>query len=179
MTDYRAPLEDYGQEEIMETYSQYIGNYGGLFGSETRQNLLAINPKNPNPFVDTPKQWSNIKKSVRNGFVDFQLVCKIANSNQLKKMFEHLPYYPQQGPTGSTPIEFLDIVSHNLVPALSAIFYSDMADDAKQNRWKSELAIRIIGACLDYFLNSHLIRSPVHQRHLSEVGVILRSEIYR
>ncbi len=179
MTDYRAILEDFNKKDLMKKFPQHVDDYGGLFVSETRQNILGINPKNPNPFVDTSKMWSKIKKSVRNGFVDIQLISKISSPKQAKKMFEHIPDYPQQETGGYVPEEFVNIISPNLVSAISSILNSAESDDPKHQNWKYDLSIRIIKECLEYFFSKHLIHSPVHERHLREVIPILGAELNR
>ena len=179
MADYRELLERYQKEEILKKFTQHIHDYGGLFSSEARQNILGINPKNANPFEDKAKNWSNIKKSIRNGFVDIQLVSKIASSNQLRKIFEHVPDYPQQKFGGVVPDEFVNTVSPNLISAIDSILNSGDKSDIKQQKWKSDLVYRIIEECLDYFLDHKLIRSPVHERRLREVTTIINAELDR
>lgn len=177
MVEYRAILADYQKKDIMKRYPKYVDAYGGLFTPIMRQNLLGINPKNPEPYKDNAKFWSNVKKSVKNGLVDIQLVCDIASSNQLKKMFEHIPDYPEQETGGVVPNEYWYIRSQNLVPAICSILQNTAGDDIKQYLWKADLARRIMIECLEFFFSNHLIRSPVHERHLRESESIINAEL--
>jgi hypothetical protein len=177
MVEYRLKLKDYEKAQIMKTYPKHVNAYGGLFTSTMRQNLLGINPKNPLPYKDTPNFWSDVRKSVKNGLIDIQLVCNIASSDQLKKMFEHQPDYPNQGMGGEIPEEYHYVPSTNLISALSSIVRSGSGFDPKQDMWKADLAKRMISECLEFFLRNHLIRSSVHERHLSEVMDIISAEM--
>jgi hypothetical protein len=139
MVDYRSFLDDYSREHIMKKYSKHVDSYGGLFTRTMRQNLLGINPKNDLPYNYTANFWSDVRKSVKNGLVDIQMICAIASFSQIEKMFEHTLDYPNQGKGGEVSVEDYYALSTNLISAFSSILSVNASNDPKQRAMKIEL----------------------------------------
>lgn len=125
--------------QLKEKYSEHFHAYGGLLSSTMRNNLFKINPKNDLPYEDTSRDWSNIAKSVKNGLIDIQLLCEIASSSQIEKMFGHTLDYPNQGKEVEVTEEDHNTLSTNLISAISSILGVSVNNDPKQHAKKEKL----------------------------------------
>ena len=164
--------------EHLKRYKKHVDAYGGLFTSITRQNLLGINPKNPQPYKDTPNFWSDVRKSVGNGLIDLQLVCAMAHTNQIKKMFQYTPLYSNEDRGGEISPEEFYALRPNLTSVISSILPSfPIFNNTEDLLWRADIAKRLVTICLEFLNRNNLIRSPVHARHLSEVKSILDAEL--
>ena len=185
MTDYRALLSDYekiaGEKLAIKKYASHVDAGVGLFNRDSRQKLLGKYPNNDLPFVDTSRFWSDVRKTVKNGLIDIQLLCEIANAKEIKKMFQPtLEDYPKQKEGGFVSEEEANATSTNLTSVIDSILTSARTDaDPKDSIWSAELAKRIIGICLNHIVENGLIDSPLHKDHLRLVNVILDSELSR
>ena len=185
MKDYRALLSDYektrGEKLAVKKYAKHVDAGVGLFNRDSRRKLLGKNPNNDLDFVDNSRFWSDIKKTTKNGLIDIQLLCEIANSAQIKKIFQPtLEDYPKQITGGLLTEEEENATSTNLTSMIDAILKSaTMNVDPKSDIWSAELAKRIITICLNHIIENNLIDSPLHKEHLRLVDVILNSELSR
>lgn len=181
MVEYRLRFNDEQYRRALKRYEKHVDAYGGLFVSDKRNNLLGKNSKNPQPFKDTPSFWSDVKKSVRNGLVDLQLVCAVASNRQKKKMFEYIPAHSKEMTGGFLTEEEFNALSPNLSSVVGSVLAYKMAEDKEVDDmlWRADLAIRIIDKCLGFFQNNNIILSPIHQRQLDEVKTILQVELNR
>jgi len=170
MVDYRAILrkkED--QDSYLKRYKWHLDAYGGIFTPDKRSKLIGINPTNPQPYKDTPNFWLDVRNSVKNSLTDLQLICEVAHSEQLKKMFQLIP--PKYYSDPPTPPS-LDRVLISLLET-----HKEDYENKENVVWRAELAIALVRICLKFFKGNHFITSSMHDRTLSEVLNLLQSEL--
>jgi hypothetical protein len=119
------------ENRLWEKYSQHIDVYGGLFTPELRMKLFRKNKQNNLEYIDKSRDWVDIRKSVKNGLIDIQMLCEIASFEQIKKMFEHVPDHLKQETSGLEKNHLDQGVSPNLIFAINSILSVDLKKDPK------------------------------------------------
>ncbi len=169
MVDYRTIImKRTDKDSYVNRYKWHLDAYGGTFTPDKRRKLVGINP-NPQPYKDTPSFWSDVRKNVENSLIDLQLICEVAHSEQLKKMFHLIP-----------PTYYTDPPSPpSLDRVLTSLLETHEEDDKNIENaiWRAELAIALVRICFKFLKGNHFITSAMHDRALSDVLNLLQSEL--
>src|SRR2546428_7058747 len=88
MVEYRRENTKYEWSELLDKYKNLINAEGGVFRPDKRRKLLGLKPKADDPpHKDTANFWYDVRKTVKSGLKDLELICDIAHPDQLKEMF--------------------------------------------------------------------------------------------
>ena len=178
MVDYRRKLTREEHKNIVRKYKNHRDAKGGIFVSRTRRRLLGIKDEKSGLFrEDTPDFWLDVRNNVKTALTDLQLICEVANQNQLEEMFQLVPYsIRKEDPTKASLADVLGVLCKTLIQykrdkhGLSPIF------DTENIPWKAELAYEIVQKCLVFYKENGLITSKAHERLVEEVIDMLGSE---
>lgn len=182
MADYRRKLAMDEHRNIVHKYKPHRDAQGGIFVSRTRRRLLGIKDESSDLYrEDTADFWSDVRTNVKNALTDLQLICEVANEDQLKEMFQLIPFTERTSDKTKTSLAdvfgviFQDhnrLVMTKLKDGTRMLTRTRDVDDL----WKAELACEIVERCLEFFKVSGLITSKVHERLVEEVIDMLGSE---
>lgn len=88
MANYRRELTKYDQKNLLGRYRNHKDAEGGIFTESTRRRLLGIKAESAKEFPpDTADFWSDVRKFVKNGLKDLELICDVAHPDQIEEMF--------------------------------------------------------------------------------------------
>lgn len=183
MADYRRKLYQSRHQFILSKYKNHRDAEGGIFTSDKRRKLLGIKAKSSKQLhEDTADFWYDVRTTVKNGLADLQLIAEVAHPEQLKEMFNLIPFAEWEKDNSKTSIPLL----------LKAILSSQPWYELKRKKgelhpvynkeddtWLAELAYEIVRTCLQFFKDHNLITSKAHQRLAEEVDDMLNSEVAR
>jgi len=179
MADYRRKLSQEEHRNIVRKYKKHRDANGGIFVSRTRRRLLGIKDEKSGLFrEDTPDFWLDVRSNVKTALTDLQLICEVANQDQLKEMFSVIPYSLRQNdPTKASLSNVIEALFHTLIQykrdknGVTPIF------DQKNIVWKAELSNEIVQKCLEFYDINGMITSKAHERLVMEVTDMLGSEL--
>lgn len=179
MADYRRKLSQTEHRNIVRKYKQHRDANGGIFVSRTRRRLLGIKDEKSGLFrEDTPDFWLDVRSNVKTALTDLQLICEVANQDQLKEMFSVIPYSLRKSdPTKASLANVIEALFYTLIQykrdkdGLTPIF------DQKNIVWKAELSNEIVQKCLEFYNTNGMITSKAHERLVMEVTDMLGSEL--
>lgn len=178
MANYRRKLSKEDHKNIVRKYKKHRDANGGIFVSRTRRRLLGIKDEKSGLFrEDTSDFWLDVRSNVKTALTDLQLICEVANQDQLKEMFSVIPYSSRQSdPTKASLANVIEALLYTLIQykrdkdGLKPIF------DQKNILWKSELSNEIVQKCLEFYNINGMITSKAHERLVMEVIDMLGSE---
>lgn len=178
MADYRRKLSKEDHKNIVRKYKQHRDANGGIFVSRTRRRLLGIKDEKSGLFrEDTSDFWLDVRSNVKTALTDLQLICEVANQDQLKEMFSVIPYSMRKSePTKASLANVIEALFHTLIQykrdkdGLKPIF------DQKNIIWKAELSNEIVQKSLEFYDKNGMITSKAHERLVMEVIDMLGSE---
>jgi len=179
MADYRRKLSKEDHKNIVRKYKQHRDANGGIFVSRTRRRLLGIKDEKSGLFrEDTSDFWLDVRSNVKTALTDLQLICEVANQDQLKEMFSVIPYSLRKSePTKASLANVIEALFHTLIhykrdkDGLKPIF------DQKNIIWKAELSNEIVQKSLEFYDKNGMITSKAHERLVMEVTDMLGSEL--
>jgi len=179
MADYRRKLSKEDHKNIVRKYKKHRDANGGIFVSRTRRRLLGIKDEKSGLFrEDTSDFWSDVRNNVKTALTDLQLICEVANQDQLKEMFSLVSYSSRKSdPTKVSLANVMEALLYTLIQykrskdGLKPIF------DQKNIPWKAELSNEIVQKCLEFYDINGMITSKAHERLVMEVTDMLGSEL--
>ena len=178
MADYRRKLSQAEHRNIVRKYKKHRDANGGIFVSRTRRRLLGIKDEKSGLFrEDTSDFWLDVRSNVKTALTDLQLICEVANQDQLKEMFSVIPYSLRKSdPTKASLANVIEALFYTLIlykrdkDGLKPIF------DQKNIIWKAELSNEVVQKCLEFYNINGMITSKAHERLVMEVIDMLGSE---
>ena len=179
MADYRRKLSKEDHKNIVRKYKKHRDASGGIFVSRTRRRLLGIKDEKSGLFrEDTSDFWLDVRSNVKTALTDLQLICEVANQDQLKEMFSVIPCSSRKSdPTKASLSNVIETLFYTLIQykrdkdGLKPIF------DQKNIPWKAELSNEIVQKCLEFYSINGMITSKAHERLVMEVTDMLGSEL--
>ena len=85
---YRRELPQYRRKNIIDKYKNLRDAKGGLFTPTMRRRLLGVKLLSSKEYKeDTADFWYDVRKTVKSGLKDIELICDMAHPDQLKEMF--------------------------------------------------------------------------------------------
>jgi len=179
MADYRRKLSKEDHKNIVRKYKKHRDANGGIFVSRTRRRLLGIKDEKSGLFrEDTSDFWLDVRSNVKTALTDLQLICEVANQDQLKEMFSVIPNSLRKSdPTKVSLANVIETLFYTLIQykrdkdGLKPIF------DQKNILWKGELSNEIVQKCLEFYSINGMITSKAHERLVMEVTDMLGSEL--
>jgi|SRR6185312_9006759 len=200
MADYRRELSRYDQKNILGKYKKHQDADGGIFVSDKRRKLLGIKAKSKKHIhQDTSEFWYDVRKTVKSGLKDLELICDVAHPDQLKEMFTETLFKEEKDElaklqTADDQVKFLKTIP-SLEKFLTALFkdyvVNRYAIDKQTSRkytksnvigsdvWKAYLAYEIVVICLKFFTEHNFISTKAHERLVDEVENMLNVEVAR
>jgi len=182
MANYRRELSIDKQKQIHRKYKNHRDAEGGIFKPDKRRKLLGVKGEKKKVAPENLANfWSDVRKYVKNGLIDLQLIAEVAHPDQLKEMFQLIPLSERREDKSKTSIvNILDAIfeEHN------KLVYDIEKDGTRFPRrstevddsWKIDLAAEIVGNCLKFYMDSGLVTSKAHERLIEEVTDMLGSE---
>ena len=179
MADYRRKLSIEDHKNIVRKYKKHRDANGGIFVSRTRRRLLGIKDEKSGLFrEDTSDFWLDVRNNVKTALTDLQLICEVANQDQLKEMFSVIPYSVRKSdPTKASLANVIETLFYTLIQykrdkgEIKPIF------DQKNIVWKAELSNDIVQKSLEFYDKNGMITSKAHERLVMEVTDMLGSEL--
>lgn len=182
MANYRRQLSKSRHEFILNKYKNHRDVEGGIFTSDKRRKLLGVKAESSKQFrEDTADFWYDVRTTVKNGLTDLQLIAEVAHPEQLKEMFQLVPFAEWEKDNSKTSLaNILDAIFQDhdrLVLEKTKDGHKVLTRTREENDlWKVELAYETVEKCLKFYKESGLITSRVHERLADEVIDMMGSE---
>jgi len=183
MAKYRRRMDKIKQKHIIDKYKKHCDVEGGIFRSDKRRKLVGLKKKNPKQIEEgTADFWYDVRNSVRHALTDFQLVAEVSSHEQLKEMFDLIPYGKWKKDISKTSIPILLKAILSSQPTYSIRFKKGQPypiENKEDDVWLAHLAYETVRICFDFFKEHNLITSMAHERLIEETDDMLNSEIGR
>lgn len=201
MAEYRRQLSKYEQKKVLYRYKNHRDADGGIFTESTRRRLLGIKQGSKKGLpLDTPDFWNDVRRYVRNGLKDLELICDVAHPDQLEEMFhkETLTREEQKEMKELTKAweqtDFLETIP-SLKKFIASLFKDyvvmrkrmvlpegkkyPIPEVIGSDTWKAYLAHDLLVICLKFFNEHNFISTKAHQRLVEEVEDMINVEVSR
>src|SRR3989344_2576856 len=139
---YRRQLSKTELKSIQEKYGNYKSR-GGFLTSNQKLKLLC--KKKGEEGTTEADFWYRLKKSSRGSIVDLQMICDIADEEQIKEIFQKIPL---KKVSKNEPLKESQLVSFDQL--IASILVSDWRNKDRDDLWKSLLVRDIMTTCLNY-----------------------------
>ena len=178
MADYRRKLAVDEHKNIVRKYQPHRDAQGGIFVPRTRRRLLGVKDESSGLYrEDTSDFWSDVRTNVKNALTDLQLICEVANQDQLKEMFRLIPFEERQKDQSKASLSNVLEVLFKSTPLFKKEGSKWIRVIPKDITWKADLAVEIVEKCLEFYKYNGMITSKVHERLVVEVTDMLGSEL--
>ena len=200
MADYRRQLSKYEQKELLDKYKKHRDAEGGIFTSDKRRKLLGIKGESKKQIhEDSADFWYDVRKTVKNGLKDMELICDVAHPDQLKEMFIETLFKEEKDELAKIinieeKIRFFKRIP-SLEKALNALFKDyivnhyvidkhtgqkyTQSDIIGDDSWKAYLGYHTVITCMKFFKGHNFISTKAHERLVEEVEDMLNVEVAR
>lgn len=201
MAEYRRQLSKYTQKNLLDRYKNHKNAEGGIFTESTRRRLLGIKAESAKELPpDTADFWSDVRKFVKNGLKDLELICDVAHPDQLEEMFykqtlskkeqselekikeaweqtKYLERFPSLNKFLESLFKDYIIERKMMIERLGKKY--PQAVIIGSDAWKAYLAHDIVVICLKFFKEHNFISTKAHERLVEEVEDMINVEVAR
>jgi hypothetical protein len=168
---YRRELTPDQKESLRVKYRDYLQySRGGFLTTNKRKRLLEI--KKGDEGTPEADFWYKLKQSARDSIVDLQMICDIADNEQIKEIFQRIPIKKIEK---NVPIKNEDFVS--LPRLISSVLVTNWRSEKKDDLWKALLVKELINACLNYIETSGILMTKAHMRLIDEIRDLVNAVI--
>lgn len=183
MAQYRRKLSPSQQKHFHSMYKLHKDLEGGIFTPDKRRKLLGLKSKSRKIAPENLANfWSDVRKHSKNGIVDLHLLADMIHPDQVKEVFQLIPWQEWNKDNSKTSLAGLvkavleseDESSRDIRKRRSKQKY---ANDEEPDVWKAFLAQHIVDECLDFFIAHGFVTSKAHQRIVDELKDMLNVEI--
>lgn len=165
---YRRELNKNEKTSYQNKYREYLAKSRGGFLTKN-QKMRALELKHGDEGTIESDFWYRIKQSSRGSLVDLQMICDIANENQIKDIFGDFILIKKYKKNESIPKNERISLDSIIETILSR--KSDKHDDL----WKAIMTRDIMEKCLDYTKESGLLMTKSHLRLIDEIKDLMNA----
>ena len=168
---YRRELSENDKTSLKKKFKNHIENSrNSCLTKNQRLRLLEIKKKEHG--TTESDFWYRLKKDAKNAIVDLQMICNVADDEQIKEIFQHIPLKKIEK---NVPIKDEDLVS--LDRLISSILVTNWRSEKKDDLWKALLVKELINACLNYIVTSGILMTKSHMRLVDEIRDLVNAVI--
>ncbi len=138
---YRRQSSKNKLKSIQEKYRNYKSR-GGFLTSNQKLKLLC--QKKGGEGTTEADFWYRLKKSSRGSIVDLQMICDIADDEQIKEIFQKITIGKV---SKNKPIEESQLVSFDKL--IDSILVTDWRNKGMDDLWKSLFVRDIMNSCIN------------------------------
>ena len=183
MAQYRRKLTTSKNKYILDKYKHNKNDDVGIFTSDKRRKLLGLKPKDRKIKPDNIANfWFDVRNSVKIGLTDLQLIADVADHNQLRQMFELIPFSEWDKDISKTDLPKLCRTILSSQPNSRVVKRKGMlvpVENEEDDVWLAHLAYEMVIECFRFFNEHNLVTSMAHERLIDETEDMLNSEIGR
>src|SRR5437870_10165023 len=116
---YRRELPQYRRKNIIDKYKNLRDAKGGLFTPTMRRRLLGVKLLSSKEYKeDTADFWYDVRKTVKSGLKDIELICDMAHPDQLKEMFTETLFNEEKAEIAKLPNATEKEIFQKRIPSL-------------------------------------------------------------
>ena len=183
MAQYRRKLSPSHQKHFHSMYKLHKDVEGGIFTPDKRRKLLGLKSKSRKVALENLSNfWSDVRKFSKNGLTDLRLLANMAHSDQVKEVFQLIPWQEWNKDHSKTSLAFLVKFVLESEDESSRYVKSKRSKLKNVNHeepdvWKAFLAQQIVDECLDFFIVHGFVTSKAHHRIVDELKDLISVEI--
>lgn len=162
-SQHRRELTDNQKKSLLIKYQEHLQHSrGGFLTTNKRKRLLGT--KRGDEGTPDADFWYKLKQSARDSIVDLQMICDVANRDQIKEIFQFIPITESVKKGKTVDPESLVSID-GLIWSVLLVKKSKNDDDV----WKALLVKDIMEKCLNYIMLSGILMTKSHQRLIEEM----------
>lgn len=166
---YRRELSPNELKSVRLKYHQYIENARGGFLTKN-QKLRLLKLKHGEEGTTEADFWYRLKQSAKGAIADLQMICDIADDEQIKEIFQKIPLHKV---IKNETIKDADLISIDKL--IASVLVSNWRNKNKDDLWKAILVHYLMESCLNYTITSGLLMTKSHVRLIEEMRDLVKA----